>query len=75
MSRRTHLCLRLAALALLVAAAAWPRAATAPDEIGARPRGRARVAARAETTSARLVSPPRTTKLVTAGADDVDATN
>lgn len=75
MSRRTHLFLRLAAIALLAGAAAWPRSASAPDEIGVRARGRARVAGRAETTAAHLVSAPRTTKLMAAAADRSSSTN
>ena len=75
MSRRSHLFLRLAALALLAGAAAWPRSASAPDEIGVHPRGRTRVAARAETTSARQVSAPRTTKLVATDSDRSSSTN
>ena len=72
MSRRSHRSLRLGALALLVAVAIWPRAKAGMTaaELDNDPRNATHAAAtthsvgaRAETTAARLVSPPRTAKL------------
>jgi hypothetical protein len=83
MSPRSHLWLRFGAVALLAVAAIWPRAKA--DGSGLTPAELARdgighvtthgVAALAETTSARLVSPPRNAKLVVAQADDSRLTN
>ncbi|MDB5213639.1 MAG: hypothetical protein JWO86_1566 [Myxococcaceae bacterium] len=85
MSRRSHRSLRLGALALLAAMAVWPRASTNPAraganavELGAAARAAATthsVAARAETTAAKLVSPPRTAKLSVAQNDESQLTN
>jgi hypothetical protein len=77
MSRRSHRSLRLGALALLAAMAIWPRAqaGATPSELDSASRSSGRsgatthsvgVAARAETTAAKLVSPPRTAKLTVA---------
>lgn len=84
MSGRSHRSLRLGALALLAAMAIWPRskppASAAELASGSRP-GRHLtasthgVAARAETTAAKLVSGPRTSKLVVADADDSELKN
>ena len=71
MSRRSHRSLRLGALALLAAVAIWPRAragiSAAELDSGSRSTRAAAtthgVGARAETTAAKLVSPPRTAKL------------
>ena len=75
MSRRSHRSLRLGALALLVAAAIWPRAKAgmiAAELTRASSRSTVTthsVAARAETTAAKLVLPPRTSKLAVAEAN------
>jgi hypothetical protein len=69
MSRRSHRSLRLGALALLAAVAIWPRARAGMSaaEVDRASRGPTpSVAARAETTAAKLVSPPRTAKLTVA---------
>ena len=73
MSRRSHRSLRLGALALLAMMAIWPRAragATAAElDSASRAPGTTHsvgVAARAQTTAAKLVSPPRTAKLTVA---------
>lgn len=73
MSRRSHHSLRLGALALLAAMALWPRgrAAATAAELESASRATATthsvgVAARGETTAAKLVSPPRTVKLTVA---------
>lgn len=84
MSRRTHRSLRLGALALVAAMALWPRARSASSavELAAGSRGRAHpagathaVAARAETTAAKLLSAPRTAKLVGTDTDEFHANN
>jgi len=84
MSRRSHRSLRLGALALLVVAALWPRAkagmtaaelANGSHGSALSTRSTHSVAARAETTAAKLVSPPHTSKLAVAEtnrADDSD---
>jgi len=81
MSRRSHRSLRLGALALLVAAAVWPRAKAGMSaaELARSSHGSARstvathsVAARAETTAAKLVLPPRTSKLAVAETNQAD---
>lgn len=78
MSPRSHLRLRLGALALLATLVVMPRGIRSAAGVTAAELTRGThdttatrgVAARAETTAARLVSPPRTTKLVVADADD-----
>lgn len=80
MSRRSHHSLRLGALALLAVMAIWPRtkAATTAAELNAAGRASSTthsVAARAETTAAKLVSPPRTAKLTVAQTDDSQLNN
>ncbi len=84
MSRRSHRSLRLGALALLAAMAIWPRAragmSAAELAAGSRDQGPGAgtthsVAARAETTAAKLVSPPRTAKLTVAQTDDSQLSN
>jgi hypothetical protein len=88
MSRRAHRSLRLGAIALLAAMALWPRARSGSSAVelaaSGRTNGRASghraaathgVAARAETTAAKLASPPRTTKLVAADADEFQSNN
>jgi len=81
MSRRSHRSLRLGALALLLAAAIWPRAKAGMTaaELGGASHGTAQsklsthsVAARAETTAAKLVLPPRSSKLAVAEANGAD---
>jgi hypothetical protein len=81
MSRRSHRSLRLGALALLVCAAMWPRAKAGMTaaELANGSHGSARtalsthsVAARAETTAAKLVSPPHTSKLAVAEANEAN---
>jgi hypothetical protein len=80
MSRRSHHSLRLGALALLAVMAIWPRtkgASTAAD-LAAAARAASTthsVAARAETTAAKLVSPPRTAKLTVAQTDESQLSN
>jgi hypothetical protein len=80
MSRRSHHSLRLGALALLAVMAIWPRtkAAGTAAELSAATRASSTthsVAARAETTAAKLVSPPRTAKLTVAQTDDSQLNN
>jgi hypothetical protein len=84
MSRRSHRSLRLGALALLAAMALWPRAkgSAAAVELASSSRDRGHgsaathgVAARAETTAAKLVSPPRTAKMVSADGDESQSNN
>ena len=81
MSRRSHRSLRLGALALLAAMAIWPRAkvgaSAAELDRGSRASGRVThsVAARAETTAAKLVSPPHTAKLAVAQGNDANDAN
>ena len=78
MTERSHLWLRLGALALLAALVLVPRGMRVGAGVTATELARGAhdttathgVAARAETTAARLVSPPRTTKLVVAESDD-----
>lgn len=72
MSGPSHRSLRLGALALLVALAIWPRSRATSGAAGfAQPSLTTHgVAARAETVSAKLVSPPRTAKLTVADADE-----
>jgi len=81
MSRRSHRSLRLGALALLAAVAIWPRARAgmSATELDSASRASARgavsthsVGARAETTAAKLVSPPRTAKLTVARTNAAD---
>jgi hypothetical protein len=83
MSRRSHRSLRLGALALLAVMAIWPRsragASAAELDSAARSGGRGAStthsvggAARAETTAAKLVSPPRTAKLTVAQTNPAD---
>jgi len=81
MSRRSHRSLRLGALALLLAAAIWPRAkaGVTAAELGRSSHGSTQtalsthsVAARAETTAAKLVSPPHTSKLAVAEANEAN---
>lgn len=78
MSSQSHVWLRLGALALLVTAALWPRGsrgahadAMTSAEVARGPEARVEV----ETVSARLVSSPRTTKLVVADADESQLKN
>ena len=73
MSARSHLWLRLAAVALLATAGLWPRgehanahATTARATLGTNT---------AQTTAARLVSPPRMGKVVVVDADESHLTN
>jgi hypothetical protein len=79
MSRRSHHSLRLGALALLAVMAIWPRTkGTSAAEVaeGARASSTTHsVAARAETTAAKLVSPPRTAKLTVAQTDESQLSN
>lgn len=78
MSSRSHLWLRLGALALLATLLVMPRGMRGGANVTAAELARGAhdttpthaVAARAETTAAKLVSPPRTTKLVVAEADE-----
>jgi hypothetical protein len=72
----------MAAVALLATAALLPRAPRA-ERAASRAKSRAHtaelathgVAARAETTAAKLVSPPRTSKMVLAEVDESQLTN
>jgi hypothetical protein len=80
MSHRSHHSLRLGALALLAVMAIWPRtkSGSTAAELGAAARASSTthsVAARAETTAAKLVSPPRTAKLTVAQTDDSQLSN
>jgi hypothetical protein len=77
MSGHSHRSLRLGALALLVALAIWPRTKpTSRTAELAHARATAHgVVARGETVSAKLVSPPRTTKLTVADADESELKN
>lgn len=84
MSRRSHRSLRLGALALLAAVAIWPRAkagmsaAELDSATTHRVGGTAAThstAARAETTAAKLVSPPRTAKLTVVQNDESQLSN
>jgi hypothetical protein len=80
MSRRSHRSLRLGALALLAAMAIWPRtkAGTTAAELTSAQQHATRAAhaaARAETTAAKLVSPPRTAKMTVAVADESQLNN
>jgi hypothetical protein len=80
MSRRSHHSLRLGALALLAVMAIWPRtkAGSTAAGLAAAARGTSTthsVAARAETTAAKLVSPPRTAKLTVAQTDESQLSN
>jgi hypothetical protein len=80
MSRRSHHSLRLGALALLAVMAIWPRTkgSSSAAELAAGARASSTthsVAARAETTAAKLVSPPRTAKLTVAQTDDSQLSN
>lgn len=73
MSTRSHLWLRLGAVALLALSAVWPRGSTSgvtASEAMRDGRQAQHAAARAETTAARLLSGPRTEKLVVATADE-----
>ena len=70
MSRRSHRSLRLGALALLAAAAIWPRAGVGMASARVAPTHS--VATTAETTAAKLVSAPRTAKLAVAQTNDAD---
>jgi hypothetical protein len=72
MSPRSHLGLRLGALALLICAAIWPRTRTSVSstELSRVERGAHAVAAHAETAAARLASSPRTAKALVAQAGD-----
>jgi hypothetical protein len=75
MTARTHLGLRLGALALLAFAAMWPRTRTGVSGAELNRGGHDAhpahaVAARAETTAAKLVSTPRTAKVLVAQAGD-----
>lgn len=70
MTGRSHLWLRVGALALVAAAAVWPRSKPA---LTAREAGRTE--ARAETTAAKLLSAPRTAKMVVAQADESQLNN
>jgi hypothetical protein len=75
MSPRSHLALRLGALALLACAAMWPRTRTSVSSTelsrgGHDARAAHAVAARVETTAARLAPSPRTAKVLVAQADD-----
>jgi len=81
MSPRTHLCLRIGAIVLLMGAAIWPRSrgVLSADEL-TRTNRAATVHARAATThmrtaSAKLISAPGSAKLVVATAEDSDLTN
>jgi hypothetical protein len=80
MSGRSHLWLRMAAVALLAATALWPRAKTGKATAELRSATTHSVRAvhaetRAETSAAKLVSPPRTTKMVLAEVDESQLTN
>ena len=80
MSRRSHHSLRLGALALLAVMAIWPRTKAAGTAVEVAAAARAwstthSVAARAETTAARLVSTPRTAKLTVAQTDETQLSN
>ncbi len=70
MTGRSHLWLRVGAVALLAVAAVWPRTKPALTA-----REAARTEARAGTIAARLVSPPRTAKMVVAQADESQLSN
>ena len=72
MSGPSHRSLRLGALALLVALAIWPRTKTTSRtaELAQARATTHGVAARAETVSAKLVSPPRTAKLTVTDVDE-----
>lgn len=78
MSERSHTLLRLAALALLAVLVVVPRHMHLGAGVTAAELARGShdtrtlhpTAARAETTAARLVSPPRTTKMIVADADE-----
>lgn len=77
MSSRSHLWVRLGALALLAAAAVWPKP-TRPD--GARSQELVRAVRTVATTSPASraparVAPKRPMKLVVADADDAQLTN
>src|SRR3954470_848449 len=77
MSPRMHLCLRIAAVAMLASAALWPRGrgGVTADElshVAHAARQTRTMAAHAETTAAKLVSAPGSAKLVVAEADDSD---
>lgn len=71
MSRRSHLSLRIGALALLACAAIWPRArgGVTAVELSRSVAATRTPAARAETTAAKLASAPHTAKLVVASSD------
>lgn len=80
MSPRAHLSLRIGALALLAAAAIWPRArgGMAAEELSPSARETATsraTAAHAETAAAKLLSAPGRAKLIVAEADNSDLTN
>lgn len=77
MSGHSHRSLRLGALALLVALAIWPRtrATSRTAELAQARTAKHGVAARAETVSAKLVSPPRTAKLTVADAEESELKN
>jgi hypothetical protein len=81
MSSQSHLWLRIGALSLLVLAAVWPRGGggrhgaegiTAAEVTRG---GAGRVETRTATAAARLVSTPRTTKLVIADTDHSQLNN
>ena len=83
MSERSHTLLRLAALALLAVLVVMPRNTRIGAGVTAAELARGShdtrtlraTAARAETTAARLVSPPRTTKVIVAESDDSTLNN
>lgn len=77
MSGPSHRSLRLGALALLAALAIWPRtkAGSRTAELASSHTTTHGVAARAETVSAKLVSPARTAKLTVADADESELKN
>ena len=77
MAGPSHRSLRLGALALLAALAIWPRT-KAPSRTAELAQARTTtrgVAARAETTSAKLISSARTAKLTVADADESELKN
>lgn len=77
MSGPSHRSLRLGALALLAALAIWPRtkAGSSTAELAQARTTMRSVAARAETVSAKLVSPARPAKLTVADADESELKN
>ena len=76
MSGRSHRSLRLGALALLAALAIWPRTRATTGTVELRGDARdAHARTHAETSSAKLVSGPRTAKLSVVASDDSELKN